>query len=191
MSRSDIAFSAVFNAIISVGLSLIVGIILFKLCTVKGKASTPIAYGRKWLAWVLLLSSVTTLPRYFTTTDSNIIIYWLLFTGVEGVAALLIGWLYGKISLSMRKSKLNQSNQPNISIDEDRIISNSAMLNDKILDITKNIGDTKNSDESPGVAKSISNKLNALKILLEKKEITQEEHDDLRKSILITNIKTE
>lgn len=80
-------------------LAAAVGYGLYKVITVKGLASSPIDYGRMWMAWMVFIISLipTTLPSFFQHLDANSFVLWLMGIVFFGAVAFITGWIYGKL----------------------------------------------------------------------------------------------
>lgn len=89
--------TSLLEGIWNVFLALIVGYALFSAFTVNRPAATALDYARKWLAWTVLIATMSTLPAFFHRHDGNSIAIWLIGTVFNGALAFLAGWLYGKL----------------------------------------------------------------------------------------------
>lgn len=90
------AETAIVTAVINVGLAGSVGYGLYKIITVKGEAATASDYGRKWLAWMVAIGTLSTLPKFFRHFDAESFATWIVVIVFFGTAAFVAGWVYGK-----------------------------------------------------------------------------------------------
>jgi hypothetical protein len=56
---------------ITVGLAGAVGYGLYKIITVKGNATKASDYGRIWLAWMVFIGTLSTLPRFSLSVSTS------------------------------------------------------------------------------------------------------------------------
>lgn len=91
------AEDALIEGVITVGLSLVAGYVLYSIFTVNRRAVTGRDYGRKWLAWTLLIGTTATLPRFFRHMDLDSIALWAIAACLYGPLAFMVGWFYGTL----------------------------------------------------------------------------------------------
>lgn len=108
--------SILFYSAIRVTLAAVVAFGLFRLITVKGQACKPIHYGRKWTAWIVSISCITILPKFFRHLDSNSFAEWIAVTILLGILAFIAGLIYGKI-VGRRKEALPKTREDQTSTD--------------------------------------------------------------------------
>jgi hypothetical protein len=140
---------------ITVGLAGAIGYGLYKVITVKGEATIASDYGRKWLAWMVVVVSIAILPRFFRRFDADSLVTWVIDVVFYGAVAFVAGWLYGKVF------------RVKLPVEQDNSNSKSATAH-----------------ETTATSESIENRLEALKILRDKGVINQEEYETKRKDIL-------
>jgi hypothetical protein len=148
------------SPVISVGLGLAVGYGLYNVITVKGDAAKAIDYGRKWLAWMVFIGTMSTLPRFFRLFDVDSFVRWVFGIIFFGSVAFVLGWVYGK--LFGIKSQTGQDGPVNMDSKDYKV--NQANL----------------------APESIQKRLETLSSLFESGSITQQEYEMKRKDILNT-----
>ncbi|WP_280564545.1 MULTISPECIES: hypothetical protein [unclassified Chromohalobacter] len=96
--------SVLFNSAVSVGASLLVGVILFKAATVKGQASAAKESGRKFAAYAIFIGTIITLPSFFSSINFEPLQYsvepiaqWIIACVAYGLIGYFIGWIYWKL----------------------------------------------------------------------------------------------
>lgn len=85
-------------AALTVGIAGAIGYGIFRWVSPKGRPETPTQMGRKWFAWLALITTVTFLPKFIRTFDVDAFAIWILNFVVWGGLAFVGGWLYGKLS---------------------------------------------------------------------------------------------
>ena len=87
------------NALITTTITVIiagaVGYGLYKIISVK-EAATASDYGRKWLAWMILIGTLSMLPNFFRNYDFDSFFKWMIVVVIYGLVAFIGGWIYGK-----------------------------------------------------------------------------------------------
>jgi hypothetical protein len=78
------------------GLAILVGIGLHRCVAGSGVPITPVEMGRRWLAWLTLIVSITVLPKFFRNLDGDSFAQWLIGLFVFAPLAFGLGWVYGK-----------------------------------------------------------------------------------------------
>lgn len=131
-----------FYSAIRVALAGIVAFGLFRLITVKGKAFKPSHYGRKWTAWIVSISSITILPKFFRHLDANSFAEWVAVTILLGILAFIAGLIYGKIVgrrkealPKMREDQTGADSIPSINmthVSENDVLSKTTQEQDKL-----------------------------------------------------------
>jgi len=86
------------TATLSVGIAFGIGYRIFRWVSPKGLVETPTQMGRKWFAWIALMSSITQLPKFIRTFDVDPFALWVVGLVGLGGFAFVGGWLYGKLS---------------------------------------------------------------------------------------------
>ncbi|MBC7162002.1 MAG: DUF2628 domain-containing protein [Immundisolibacter sp.] len=89
-------FAAIVLTFIVVGLSYIIGWFLRTLIAPPGPPTTPTELGRSWAGWVVLMSSIALLYKFFITFELFSLFGWFLGTSVLGISTFAVGWGYGK-----------------------------------------------------------------------------------------------
>jgi hypothetical protein len=87
-------FAAMVVALITIGLGGGVGWWLRRLITPL-VISTPGDVGRQWVGWIVFLSCVTLLSRFFGTLSIDAFFPWVTTLVIFSAAAYCLGWAYG------------------------------------------------------------------------------------------------
>lgn len=90
------AVDALAIAVVTVGVSAAVGYGIFRTVAPKGNAQSPTQMGRKWFAWMALVSTVTLLPKFFRTFAVDPFAAWIINLVILGGIAFALGWVYAK-----------------------------------------------------------------------------------------------
>ncbi len=94
----DEVLSASWTVIITVGIAVSIGYVMFRVLSPMGRAETPTQMGQKWFAWVALATTILYLPKFLRTFHMDPFETWILnLMGIGGLA-FVSGWLYGKLS---------------------------------------------------------------------------------------------
>lgn len=93
--------SSVSQALVTAALTLtmagMVGYGLYRAIAPKHKATRPIDIGRRWLAWMALLITVSSLPPFFRQFNVDSFLIWAIGLVFYGGLAFGLGWLYAKL----------------------------------------------------------------------------------------------
>lgn len=93
MTDAEIARQAIVLITVHVGLSGVLGYVLYKWIT-RHKPST---YARRWLGWMVGVATLANFPRVIREPDVNSVGQWILPMAVIGTLVWVAGWLYGKM----------------------------------------------------------------------------------------------
>ncbi len=66
-------------------------------------AASASALGRKWAAWIVVIGTISLLPRFFRKMDANSFVLWAMSVTIFGASAFFIGWIIGLIKYRGRK----------------------------------------------------------------------------------------
>lgn len=81
---------------ITIGIACVIGYGLYKVISVKGSALTAIDYGRKWMAGMVFIGTLSNLPRFLQHFDADSFVKWMIVIVFFGAVAFVVGWIYGK-----------------------------------------------------------------------------------------------
>lgn len=98
-----------FGSLISVSLAGVVAYGLFKLLGTNDKPESAVDYGRKWLAWMVVIGTFSTLPSFFSHFDADSFARWVIVLVFYGGIAFAAGWVYGKFVRYARGRKAKES----------------------------------------------------------------------------------
>ena len=94
MTDAEIARQAVVLTAVHVGLSAVLGYVLFKIIT----RPEPTSYGRLWIGWFAGIATLANFPRVLLHQfDLNAVGTWLFPILFLSPVIWLLGWAYGKI----------------------------------------------------------------------------------------------
>ncbi len=94
MTDAEIASQAVVLTAVHVGLSAVLGYVLFKIIT----RPKPTSYGRLWIGWFAGITTLANFPRVLLHQfDLNAVGTWLFPILFLSPAIWFLGWAYGKI----------------------------------------------------------------------------------------------
>ena len=145
-STNSIFISATFN----VFLSGVVGLVFYKLITVKHPPKTPIDYGRKWAAITTFIVSLASLPEFFRYYDTEPIARWIASLLFFGLLAFVLGILYGKL-FSNKKGKPHDIATNNTVTNEAKTLESITNINiddDKLYETAWNEVENKSTNKS-------------------------------------------
>ncbi len=117
----------------------------------------PIDFARKWLAWMVFICTISTLPRFFKLLDLESFARFAVVTLAYGFIAFSLGWIYGKVFGTKRYP---------------------------IDDPTKHSSLSGIQASNHSANKTLENQLTELKNLFEKQLITQEEYESKKGQML-------
>lgn len=86
-------------AVVTVSLSAAVAFGLYKLIAPRGRATSAGAHGRKWMAWMISIGTITLLPKFFRETDADSFATWMICVVFYGGFAFVIGWVIGPFTI--------------------------------------------------------------------------------------------
>ena len=107
MDSDSSASDALLIGAVTVTLALAVGFGLFKLFLPKEAATSPISVGRKWFAWMIFISTLICLPKFFHKLDADAFVTWLICCVFFGGLAFLLGYLYGLFRFRKKSSSVD------------------------------------------------------------------------------------
>lgn len=91
------ASQALVTAAFTITMAGAVGYGLYRAIAPKHKATCPVDLGRRWLAWMALLITVSSLPPFFRLFNVDSILTWAIGLAFFGGLAFGLGWLYAKL----------------------------------------------------------------------------------------------
>ena len=79
---------------------------LYKLISPKERASSGVTLGRRWMAWMVAIGTVTTLPRFFSELSIEALATWILCVVFYGGMAFAIGSAIGYFSFKSNNTRI-------------------------------------------------------------------------------------
>ena len=78
-------------------IALAIGYVLYKLIKTKDSPTKASEYGRNWMAWMVMLTTMALLPKVIIQPNINTFAAWIVPLIAFGLIAFLLGSIYGKV----------------------------------------------------------------------------------------------
>lgn len=114
------------NLIMSLAFASVVGYFLYRLIDINHKLETSWDFGRKFLAVIVGIVSISTLPKFFRLLDLDSLLKFFICIVSYGILSYVAGWCYGNFFQKNKKqtkiesvimNKNNSNNDINTKID--------------------------------------------------------------------------
>ena len=105
---TDQAQQAILQGAMGVAIALAIGYVLYRIIKTKDSPSKASDYGRNWMAWIVMISTMATLPNAINNPSPDTIAKGVVALIVFSLIAFLVGFAYGKFKLRKTNTSTNK-----------------------------------------------------------------------------------
>jgi len=116
---TDKASYALLHGFGSVAIAFVAGYVLYKLIKTKDSPSKASDYGRNWMAWMAMMSTLASLPRAINNPSPDTIFAWIVPLIVFSAITFALGLMYGKFKIRKKSPNsplVETTKQPNATL---------------------------------------------------------------------------
>jgi len=126
---TDQAQQAILQGAMGVAMALAIGYVLYRIIKTKDSPSKASDYGRNWMAWIVMISTMATLPNAINNPSPDTIAKGVVALIVFSLIAFLVGFAYGKFKLRKTNTSTNKPT-PNKTVANTDIQSNKTICSE-------------------------------------------------------------